>query len=292
MGGNAFLTKGIQIDRVSASSYAILVERYDTLLRSVYSHVKSPPVAPEKSDHGDVDFIVAGRKDDDDGQTFSTLHDALNAKAVVNNGQIISFAISHPDSAEACFQLDIHECSSETFDWKVFEASYGDFASILRTMLKPLGLRMNDTGLDLVVEELQRFGKKASVFRLTTNPSELLQFLGLEVAQFAAGFESEERLFGYIMSGHLSYSRTDSAALSPSSRTRVRKRPMYRRFVMEYIPNVNAGENEVIVWKTRKQALEVALEYFGYRQRYLNRVDESSSHSQGIAKRSQQFKSD
>src|ERR1700751_5745707 len=61
MGGKAFLSRlpNATFPRLSPATYAALKSALLPRLTPLFQHVGVPHEAPEKQDHGDVDFIVA-----------------------------------------------------------------------------------------------------------------------------------------------------------------------------------------------------------------------------------------
>lgn len=61
MGGNAFksILSESAFPRLTPAVYRVLKARLLSSLQTLYSHVAVPAEAPEKSDYGDLDFVVA-----------------------------------------------------------------------------------------------------------------------------------------------------------------------------------------------------------------------------------------
>ena len=58
MGGKAFHLDEGDFPRIPTAAYIVLRERYASILKILYKYVDTPKEAPEKSDYGDVDFLV------------------------------------------------------------------------------------------------------------------------------------------------------------------------------------------------------------------------------------------
>ncbi|KAK6539667.1 hypothetical protein TWF694_009872 [Orbilia ellipsospora] len=59
MGGSAFAKHGLTMLRLSPRAYTRLKAHHRNLLSTLYAHVTTPPEAPGKTSHGDIDFLVA-----------------------------------------------------------------------------------------------------------------------------------------------------------------------------------------------------------------------------------------
>lgn len=152
MGGNAFKTvlPDAQFPRMRTAVYQALKTRLTLRLRELYEHVTVLHEAPEKQDHGDVDFVVC--------QPLTTLqHEdiraALGAVECIATDSISNFAIRSVDYDENAalhdfYQVDVQVCSDYD-DWErtVFFSSYGDVGMILGLIARPLGLSLGKNGL-------------------------------------------------------------------------------------------------------------------------------------------------
>lgn len=69
MGGNAFggVLPDSAFPRLPPNVYRALKARITPLVQSLYTHVATPIEAPEKLDHGDLDFTVAGPRELESG---------------------------------------------------------------------------------------------------------------------------------------------------------------------------------------------------------------------------------
>lgn len=112
---------------------------------------------------------------------------------------------------------------------------------------------------------------------LTDDPAATLGFLGLDAGPYGAGeFASEAALFGYLAGGRfMRRGAYERVGLRANDRKRVGKREMYRRFVEEWVLGWEGGaeEEEEGVGLTREEVLEEALERFGKRGEYVERVE-------------------
>lgn len=117
------------------------------------------------------------------------------------------------------------------------------------------------------VQEIDPYNKKKALLFLTRSPEEALEFYGLDVTKYRAGFTDEEDLFDWACSGRffareIFQSRTEKH----NDRARQTKRPMYRRFVEEYMPS-HPDKGACKAW-TRDEVLHEAIRVFGKQAGY------------------------
>lgn len=302
MGGSAFDVPkpgepALSICRLSNSIYDSLQQEHTCLLSNFFARVTVPQSAPGKTSHGDLDVLVCDAK-----YQFSVEHIAakLGARSWIHvaRNPTTNFAIplrklllpARVDTTPAirdnaqCFQLDVHVCPSEIFDWEVFHKAYGDLWNLLGTSIRPFGLTANDNGLHLRIHQIEKDDRKKSLLLLTRLPKETLAFLGLDQEEFERGFESVEELFEYAAGGRFfrrgSYFKDE---LKSNDRQRLKQREIYRRFVEEYLPThpelgieavdkgthsddgrQSAGDGTI----SRASVLDEALDTFNVRSRY------------------------
>lgn len=286
MGGKAFTSPphALSVPRLSPPLYQSLKVKYLALLSKSYAHAASPLEAPEKRDYGDIDVLVSGPFEAIGAVTgrAETLATILEAKAVVQCGPVTSFAVPYPDLEGSYVQLDIHECPPETFRWQLFHESNGDLWNMLGTTLRPFGLTANDVGFHARVPEIEHEDRKKSLVLLTADPDAVLAFLGLDEETYWQGFETVEQLWRYVCRCRFftpgAYRKGD---LKANDRKRMGQREGYRRFVEEWVPRVEReredrkgreGEGTHGDEVTREGVLEEALEVFGKRKEYEERV--------------------
>jgi hypothetical protein len=291
MGGRAFHNRGLQAPRLSPKLYTSLVTLYQPVLEELYAGVVCPPSVWEKTDHGDVDFLVVKR--DDSIVDPVELADRLEAKAFIVNGSSTSYAVPHPDftsNPKVIVQIDIRTCPKETFDWQSLTGSYADLGPVLAFLLRPVGLKITDKGFFLRVLYSQTYSKgKEDMLLLSDNPEAVMRFLGLDEERFKAGFATEFQVFDFLLSGYLPRpQKVSNVELRKKDSVLVKKRPMFRRFVEDYMSGqggedgseVDGGgqgkkggeakENEAgkYKWETKEEVREAALRHFHRQSEY------------------------
>ncbi len=289
MGGQAFTkvqtTPPIIVPRMSPDLYQRMVELLRPKLEASFSRVSIPREAPGKPDYGDVDFIVQGIGPGDTCAIWQRVATTLGAQVHVQSGNTVSFAVQHPDRADAHVQVDVELAPGDgtpdgpaLFAWTTFMKGDADLVQILGICHRSLGLTCNDQGLHLRVEEVEPHDKRKSLLFLTRDPGAMLEFYGLDAAKHAAGFRDEVDLFHWVTRGRFfSWALLGSRTEKAKDRARIRKRAMYRRFVEEYRPPAQesaAGPGQV--W-SRKQVLEEALAFFGKHAQHLDLLKENNT---------------
>ncbi|KAF8270788.1 hypothetical protein EI94DRAFT_1698548 [Lactarius quietus] len=248
MGGKAFLSllPNTTFPRVTPTVYASIKASLLPRLTPLFQHVGVPHEAPEKQDHGDVDFVVAcpngtiGHK---------VLKDALGASVCIPSAQPDGrgshhFAMrladlvlvpSQPASAELVttetsdvyVQVDVN-IRKDAQDWEnaMFFHAYGDLGMIMGRLAASVGLHLGELGLKMTSEAL--VPTHSSTFSLSTSMPDIMSFFGLSMERWEAGFATQHEAFEWIASsrfyvpGHIS---------NPASRAKSRSnRAMYQAY--------------------------------------------------------------
>jgi len=145
-------------------------------------------------------------------------------------------------------------------------SGYGDLVQILGVLNRPIGITMNDKGMNIRVKELESTNRKEAMILLSKEPREVMRFLGLDAEKWKRGFTTQDEIFSWCSAGHY-YSRPVKITETTNDRARYKKRPMFTRFVHEWV----AGHPEA--WQKnelcpRKVALEDAIKQFGVQDQY------------------------
>ena len=160
MGGNAFKTAlpNATFPRLPTASYLPLKLHLTELLKQFYTQVTVPREAPEKIDHGDLDFVVCGPCE---GLAHEQIKHAMGAShgisfegsrgmhqfAIPLPPADLKHAVSSPDEA-VFFQVDVLVCGDvEEWNRVVHYNSYGDLGMILGSIAHGVGLSLGRGGL-------------------------------------------------------------------------------------------------------------------------------------------------
>jgi hypothetical protein len=263
---------------MSPALYQTLIAEYTPKLETLFERVVVPRDAPNKEDHGDIDFLVEGiRVSAPDEELWQTTKTTLKAVLYQCRGQSHSFGIPHPYVLDAFVQVDVELSpgngtpdATELFEWTRLMKGDADLLQIIGIAHRPLGLTCNDRGLHVRLEQIEPYDKKKALLFLTRDPDAAMRFYGLDTEKYREGFQSETELFDWVASGRFfSQAVFDSRVEKADDRSRQRNRPMYRHFVEGYMPNLSlaTAEGEGNTW-TRQQVLGEAIRAFGRQVEY------------------------
>ena len=278
MGGKA-LTSGptpLFTPRMPPELYYSLRYHYISLLSNYYTQAATPIEAPCKTSYGDIDVLVSQPKSI--SINTETLAKALDAvrKVSTSGSPTASFAVPYPGLQDTYVQLDVHVCPPESFEWQLFHQSHGDLWNLLGTTIRPVGLTANDVGLHLRIPEIDEANRKRGMLLLTSEPDQVLDFLGLDKDKYERPFESVEALYQFVLGCRWFSGKTYvRAELKANDRKRMAQRELYRRFVDEWLPKnrhlVEMSEKRA-QGATRENVQELALNVFGKREEFEKRV--------------------
>jgi hypothetical protein len=264
MGGKAFLSllPDATFPRLSPAIYASLKSDLLSCLTPLFQYVGVPHEAPEKRDHGDIDFIAAcphaaiGHEEikialrasvcipspqSDGGGTHNF---ALRLTDVVTP-QPDETAPSSGETGEVYVQIDVNICK-DAQDWEnvmIFHA-YGDLGMIMGRLAASVGLHLGELGLKVSrirfvptssIPTCSQVTSQALVptyspyFALSSSIPDIFPFFGLSMEQWRAGFATQRDAFEWIASSRFYVPRHISDRTSrPKSRA---DRSMYQAFL-------------------------------------------------------------
>ncbi|KAF2703020.1 hypothetical protein K504DRAFT_486017 [Pleomassaria siparia CBS 279.74] len=276
MGGQLF---PVNCPRMPPDVYHKVAADMTAKLEVIFLKVTIPREMPGKRDFGDVDFLVTNEIPSDTSlageSTRTRIGNLIGAQLSKTNGGTFHFAIPHPVVPNAYVQVDVELSpgqgtpdSEELFEWTRFLKSDSDLLQIIGICHRGLGLTMNEKGLHLRVAEIEPYNKKKSLLFLTRHPDQVMEFYGLDSSEYHAGFDAEDELFDWVTRGRF-FSRHifDDRVEKSNDRARQIKRPMYRKFVEEYMPSHSDVGTSDRQW-TRSEILVSGLETFGKQDEY------------------------
>lgn len=248
MGGRAF--PHLHVPRLSPAEYERIRNDYTKILQKFYAQVVCPAEAPEKADHGDVDFLVS---DPIKGFTSEQLKRALK---VVEETSLKpkSFAVPLSDESKTSYaQIDIKLCDNAHLQWDIWMNAYGDLFQIISLLLQPIGLRMTNKGLYL---EIKLSTLEPSPIFLIKDAVKVREFLGLNEEGYQRGYRTVEDIFEWCSEGRF--------FRAPPTGKKARGRSMFDRFLC-WAPS------QAEVWAShtsasRKEVLDLAVVVFGVEQ--------------------------
>lgn len=244
MGGSAFNSPkygSLPTPRIPNHIHQRLVSHFQSTLSLFFSKVGCSPGAPEKYEHGDIDILVEGPLNSSASAT--ELQSALRAAACISSSPTTYFAI-WDDQLAAYVQLDVHVCRRGGIEWECFHRSYGDLWNILGVMGKPFGISVNDTGVRISAESIEKRNRKASMLFLTESPREAIEFFGCDWNQYQKGFQTVEEFFAFCAQCRfLNHEKVGWKLIGRRDEGRLKeKRPLCRRWVTEYLPSISPSE--------------------------------------------------
>lgn len=310
MGGSAFAHGPDQLNtpRMPPRVYELVRDRCHAQLRAHYFCVASPIESPDKKDFGDVDVLLAWPKfaAADNHAALLIVERAIGAVRVIPSGGpnvSANFAIPWPEFSDGgCvatkfIQVDVRVCDSlEQMQWMLFKHAHGDIWNLLGHIIRSFGLTVDDDALYIRIREIEDVNRKRSKIFLTSDPVEVLRFLGLPIDGFwDCPFLSQRAMFDYVLQCRLFWIRPQSqkhdtmppigeaitnnpaagrAALTSNERRRLAGRPAYRAWIDEFIPQCREkgmySSRPTWRWAVKAQAIT----RFGIGKEYARRLSE------------------
>lgn len=161
--------------------------------------------------------------------------------------------------------------------------------NLLGSTIRPFGLTVDEEALWIRIPEIEKLDRKLSKVPLSRDPVEILHFLGMKVEGYwAEPFESVEALFDYVTTCRLFWvhdrlgeralegdpddvgvvgGEAGRRRLKSNDRRRMKGRPVYRRWIEEFIPSLRAQGKFMpkVPWESIHEAREaVRDEAFAY----------------------------
>ncbi|KAK5996677.1 hypothetical protein PT974_02017 [Cladobotryum mycophilum] len=309
MGGSAFTVGDTPLytPRMPKDIYETVKEQCQRKLQDLYFYVASPIDGPGKEDFGDVDIVLAFPKTPaaSDGEELEIISKALNAEHVImtkNNGCAANLAIAWPshlgdenipqnlnnvdqggqkESTKKYIQVDVRVCPAVAqFDWMLFKHAHGDLWNIVGSMIRHYGLTVDDSALWLRVPEIEDANRKRARVFLSSEPLEILHFLGLPIDNYwDRPFDNLQQMFEYAARCRLMYvSPTEKEpaikSLKSNDRRRMSYRPAFKTWVDEFMPQCREQGRFAEKRTTREEVTQEAFARFHVEREFTIRRDE------------------
>lgn len=321
MGGGAFanaVASGqptLNTPRMTPAEYTLIKETYLSRLQTYFPdcHVACLIEAPEKTSYGDMDISIGCDKPVD----FVHMASFVGAQGVIPNPQRCTLAVpkasqaqshsavayQHVDlnrgmkvpsdnrvTTEEYAQIDIELVPKNALPWYTFYSSYGDLNAMLGRIVTPLGFTVTDRGLWLRMKELDAakdieravVADEDGKMLLSDDPNKVMQFLGLSIEAYEAGFRTLDQFYEWLGACRLIQPesiriRRDRA----DDRVREQKRKIYADFFFEWLPThlpqmiteIDRDEQIDRVQELREQYLHEAVDFFSKREEYTRKHD-------------------
>ncbi|KAH7928388.1 hypothetical protein BV22DRAFT_1082931, partial [Leucogyrophana mollusca] len=282
MGGRAFLQvfPADSFPRLPPSLYKQIKIRLRSRLQVLYAIVEVPAEAPEKVDHGDLDFVVTRPLNTAGIVTHEEVKEALGAtKAIELEGNRTSnYAVPICDedwgscerlgvdggAAQIYVQVDIRVCDTEeeVESILVFHG-FGDLGIIIGSISDSYGLSVGTKGMKISSPQPD------PPIHLTSSPSEIFEFLGLSMDTWKQGFTTQEAAFEFAATSRFFDPQRLHKPKTASKQKTAVSRSMYRDFLVW----AQGAPAERAVAPTHN-AVEEALVHFGRKDEWDARARE------------------
>lgn len=300
MGGSAF--DDLYTPRMSEAVYRSVLEQVESRYKKHFKHVAHPTEAPGKSSYGDIDVLVAepfeatrsgnsptsvflasliGGKRCKRSSGSSTTNIAINwpqefaADIPLDNSNSI---IDSPSHRKAAFiQVDLHICSTvDEMNWLLFLQAHGDLWNMLGGIIRRFGLTNTPKGLVLRIEEGEKYNKEQSRVRMTDEPAQVLQYLGLDVERYWRPFTTLDEMMSYAATCRFHdpgrWAEKNREALKANDRQRANKRPAFAYWADTFLPAHQNDAPGSDAHLSRGEVVEDAKLFFG--EEFASRFDE------------------
>lgn len=286
MGGNALthLLPAATFPRLPHHIYVAIKAHLHDRLAPLYERVATPREAPEKLDHGDVDFIVVSPTKSD--LTHEDVRIALGAGASMQ-GRTSNFAVPlsrYTDEVmgntqrggqgehEEYVQVDVHVCDEvPQFERVVFFHGYGDLGMIIGCLARSVGLHLGDHGLKINSQDLAPTTSPA--FPLSASFDRILAFFGLSLDRWSAGLSTREEAFEWVATSRF-YSPVRIHERQLRAKRRV-DREMYQAFIQWNEVRANRDITHQEQAEPLSDVAEEALVYFEKKEEFSRLVKEN-----------------
>jgi hypothetical protein len=322
----------LQTPRIPLNKYNELKQIYIQRLNSYFTKAKSIETAieaPEKKDFGDIDILIFDDGPVDWAAVAS--HIGAYAYINRGNADMPACSLAvHLDGTKSTkppvqytltsesdplkrrpsgvieedhfAQIDLNKFTIQAYEWTMFTSSYGDLVGILGMAITNFGFILNDRGLRVRLREYDESRLKAwehfnpsqaeGRIRLTEDPIKVMEFLGLDVKRYHAGFKSTEEVFQWLsqcdMASEYILKREETAPIIREEKniSREKERVMFTHFFEKWLPahlKTRKRSHEAIsgddsdtemtpprlsLQELREQYLEKALDFFDKRDEH------------------------
>ncbi|KAJ7773064.1 hypothetical protein B0H16DRAFT_1511127 [Mycena metata] len=303
MGGSAFSASlpASALPRIPPAVYYAVKARLTPRLETLYSVVSTPHEAPEKADHGDLDFLVCEPLN---GAMGEVPHDAVQTLLVARyvvpmpGNRTSSYAVcitpgewgplghaseekearrqamETDNQQELYYQVDVHVCSDKA-EWEriQFFNGYGDLGMIMGLIARNKGLALGSKGLK--VPHVPR-----TPFELSVSMDEIMQYMGLSMERWKAGFRTKQEVFEWVATSPL-FDPVRFQAEGQGFKKVKPERKMYAQFVQwvreqqKHLVESGSAEGALRHTMDQEEQVQHALKYFGKKEEFdaLNRED-------------------
>lgn len=148
---------------------------------------------------------------------------------------------------------------------------------MIGSSIRKYGLTVDEEAMYIRIPEVEAYNKKRARVALTSDPEEILDFLGLDSKTYwAHPFRNLECLFEFVAQGRI-FTVSDEDALQDvrsfkaNDRQRMNQRPIFRKWVEEFIPQCRKDGKYLERKTSREEITKEALARFNVEEEYSNR---------------------
>ncbi|KAJ6577218.1 hypothetical protein B0H19DRAFT_1217986 [Mycena capillaripes] len=292
MGGSAFsaILPASALLRIPPLVYRAVKARLTPRLQTLYSIVSTPYEAPEKADHGDLDFLVCEPLNGAAEVPYADVQTLLKAKHVVPfpGNRTSSYAVliergewapmghasdeeearrlakETDDQEETYYQVDVHVCSDKA-EWEriQFFHGYGDLGMIMGLVARNKGLALGSKGLKIP-------HPPRPPFELSESMNEIMKYMGLSMERWKAGFQTKKEVFEWVGESPL-FDAARFRAEGQGIKKVKPERKMYAQFVewakeqKEHLADSSTASERTM---DKEEQVQHALKYFGKKEEF------------------------
>ncbi|KAF7375035.1 hypothetical protein MSAN_00389600 [Mycena sanguinolenta] len=250
MGGSAFsaILPASAFPRIPPEVYHALKARLTPRLQSLYSIVSTPYEAPEKADHGDLDFLVCGPLD---SAIMEVPHSDM--QALLNATHVVPMLGNRTSS----YALRI-----EHGEWAAL--GHGPEEEEARRQAKADGQDEMFSQVDVHIPHPPH-----PPFDLCDDMGEIMQYIGLSMSRWEAGFQTKREIFEWVATSSL----FDPARFKTEGQGIKKVKPerkMYAQFV-EWVKEQQqheTGGDAGTRGMEKEEQIQHALKYFGKKEEW------------------------
>lgn len=234
MGGNAL--KSCVTRRYAAEEYFKMCNLTGNTFNQIFPDCRFAiiPAYKSKESFGDMDILISSTELP--SNWVEIIKETFCPRQMVKNGNVLSF--EHRQ-----LQTDVIVCSEEEFDASLSYYSYNDLGNLCGRIAHSLGLKLGHDGLSYNFRDGTYHFKNVV---LLTNWEDILPVLGLSYERYAAGFDTLEDIFKFVVSSpffHKDIFHLENR--NHAARVRDEKRRTYMEF-LKWIESYNETSHQTI----------------------------------------------
>jgi len=250
MGGRAL--KLTYTRRYERDEFLTVKDEIFDIMSSTFKKYSIPRYFADKESFGDIDIIVSLEGFEGDMRTY--IESTFEPNEIFHNGNAYSF-----DYKE--LQVDFITCEPEYYVSNYHYLAFNDLGNLTGRLSHKIGLKYGQEGLWY---NHYYNGQNVGKVMISTDYSEIFDFLDLDYTKWIEGFNTLEEIFDYVTtSKYFNPEDYKLENLNKINRERNLKRASYMSF-LEYVeekganPNYDIGFNEA----TKENILDVVNGWF------------------------------